>query len=469
MLHFILNDQEIHTDRPAGEVVLDFLRNQRRLTGTKESCREGDCGTCLVLLGEWREGVLRYHSVNSCLLPLGEVRGKHLVSIEGLNGDGLNPIQRVLVEAGAGQCGYCTPGIVLALTAFCLSAQTLSLPQALEAVSGNLCRCTGYMAIKRAVAELCQHFSAESLNDAERRIKLVAWGILPEYFHAIPDRLQQLPRQETAAQWPDATVVAGGTDLFVREPERLLDARLDFLSGHGGLRGIRVLENRCFIGATTTVEEMRASPVLRQFFPTLDDDFRLICSTPVRRRATLGGNLVNASPTGDLIVFFLALNATVGLKEKRSQRQVALRDFYQSYKRLAKKEHELLEWISFELPNRPAGFSFEKVSKRQYLDIASVNSAMHIEIADGMIKQIGLSAGGVAPIPLFLGNTVDYLIGKPLTAGHLRDATAITQREISPISDTRGAADYKRLLLRQLIHAHFLKLFPQEIRPGDLR
>jgi xanthine dehydrogenase small subunit len=229
------------------------------------------------------------------------------------------------------------------------------------------------------------------------------------------------------------------------------------------------LENRCFIGATTTVEEMRASPVLRQFFPTLDDDFRLICSTPVRRRATLGGNLVNASPTGDLIVFFLALNATVGLKEKRSQRQVALRDFYQSYKRLAKKEHELLEWISFELPNRPASFSFEKVSKRQYLDIASVNSAMHIEIADGMIKQIGLSAGGVAPIPLFLGNTVDYLIGKPLTAGHLRDATAITQREISPISDTRGAADYKRLLLRQLIHAHFLKLFPQEIRPGDLR
>ena len=469
MIHFILNDQEVHTDRPAGEVVLDFLRNQERLTGTKESCREGDCGACMVLLGSQQEGAMRYQPVTSCLLPLGEVHGKHLVSIEGLNGDALNAIQRALVDRGAVQCGYCTPGLVVALTAFLLSAPTLSLPRALEAVAGNLCRCTGYAAIKRALEALCQRFSVECLQEADRPRKLVAWGILPDYFRRIPERVRQLPAPATTAHLPEATVVAGGTDLFVQEPERLVTAPLDFLSGHEALRGIWVTEQRCFIGAATTVEEMRASPVLRQWLPTLSEDFRRIGSTPVRGRATLGGNLVNASPTGDLIVFFLALNPTVALEEQGKQREVALKDFYLGYKRLAKNEHELLRWLRFEPPLNPAGFSFEKVAKRQSLDIASVNSALYVEIADGLIQRIGLSAGGVAPIPLWLGHTAAYLIGKPLAVDHLRAATAIAQEDISPIGDVRGAADYKRLLLRQLIHAHFLKLFPQEIHWEDLR
>jgi xanthine dehydrogenase small subunit len=469
MIHFILNDKEVHTDSSAGKVALDFLGKDERLTGTKESCREGDCGACLVLLGSLRQGVMGYRPVTSCLLPLGELEGTHLVSIEGLNGDGLNAIQRVLVDQGAVQCGYCTPGLVVALTAFLLSAQTFSLPLALEAVGGNLCRCTGYVAIKRALSELCQRFPADCIHETDRVPKLVERGILPDYFRTIPERLRQLPRPETTAHLRGATVVAGGTDLFVQEPERLRNTPLYFLSGHEAPRGIWLTEKRCFIGATTTVEEMRASPLLRQLLPTLSEDFRLICSTPVRNRATLGGNLANASPTGDLIVYFLALDGTVALEQDGKHREIALKDFYSGYKRLAKNERELLRWLSFERPANAGGFSFEKIAKRQYLDIASVNSAMYVEIDGGLIQRMGLSAGGVAPIPLFLSHTADYLIRKPLMVSHIRAATAIAQKEISPISDARGSADYKRLLLQQLIHAHFLKQFPREIRWEDLR
>jgi len=152
---------------------------------------------------------MRYRPVTSCLLPLGEVQGKHLVSIEGSNGNGLNSVQRALVDQGAVQCGYCTPGLVIALTVFLLSPQTFSLPQVLEAVGGSLRRCTGYVAIKRAVAELCQRFPVECIDETGRGLTLVQWGILPDRFRSIPERLRQLPTPKTTAHLRDATVVAG--------------------------------------------------------------------------------------------------------------------------------------------------------------------------------------------------------------------------------------------------------------------
>ncbi|OAD23328.1 xanthine dehydrogenase, small subunit [Candidatus Thiomargarita nelsonii] len=378
------------------------------------------------------------------MLPLGEIEAKHIVTIEGLKNNDLTPIQAAIVEEGATQCGYCTPGIVLSLTGFFLNSRTLDA--AIAALDGNLCRCTGYQSIKRAATRLCQTFSRPS------EVNVVAWlvekQILPAYFLQIPERLQKLSPAKVSH--PSAVKVAGGTDLWVQKPAELSHANLVYLSRRADLRGIRVEQNRCYVGATTSIEDLKNSPIMSAFFPKMPEYFQRIAATPIRHRATVGGNLVNASPIGDLTIFFLALGAHIIL----SQSEMPLKDFFIGYKKLNMHKDELVKGVSFPRPAKNAVFNFEKVSKRPHLDIASVNSAMQIQIEQGVIQQVHLSAGGVAPIPLYLSRTVNYLKGKTLNIETIRQAAAIAQSEISPINDVRGSADYKRLLLRQLIYAH---------------
>ena len=466
LLHFILNDQPVCIDQPPGLTVLDFLRDTARLTGTKAACWEGDCGSCQVLLGELVAGGMRYDAVNSCILPLGELAGRHLVTIEGLNGAGLNPIQRALVECGAVQCGFCTPGLVVALTGYLLNAKSVDPPTAVAALGGNLCRCTGYAAIRVAVQELCRRF--QDLAGADRLPALIASGVLPAGFATIAERLALLspPDQPVTA---GAVLVAGGTDLFVQQPERLRQAACRFLSREEALRGIAMEDGWCAIGAATTVEEMRESPLLQACLPSLREDFDLFCSPPVRRRATLAGNLVNASPSGDLIIYFLALDAVLELTDGCNSRRLRLQDFYRGYKQTAKQPDEWITRIRFQLPGPAQRFSYEKVSKRRHLDIASVNTALSITLAGGRIASVRLAAGGVAPVPRLLADAAAVLLDQPLTAATVRAAATAAQNEIAPISDGRGSADYKRRLLRQLLYAHFLKLFPEAIRWEDLR
>lgn len=462
MLHFLLNDTVIETDQPPGAILLDFLRDRQGLTGAKPACREGDCGSCMVLLGEWGGEALRYQSVNACLLPLGEVNGRHVVTVEGINGAELTPIQQALVESGAIQCGYCTPGLVMALTGQFLACTTPTVDAAIESVAGNLCRCAAYAGIRRAIAGLCSTLSPPLATSEQQLEKLIELGVVPPYFQSIPERLRQLPIPQARGE-QGGILVGGGTDLFVREAESLAHQPLRFLSGERALRGVWVEGSRCHIGAETTMEDLRGDPGLRAHFPGMTGDFRLICSAPVRHRATLAGNLVNASPSADLAIYFLAHDATLALKRSHQLREVPLRAFYRACKQVDLQPGERIEWMSFDLPGKPTVFSFEKVGKRAHLDIAAVNSALRLEVMGEVIERGWLSAGGVAPTPLFLDKTSRFLTGQPLTATTVGEAARLAQTEIAPISDVRGSAEYKRQLLRQLIHAHFLKLFPQHL------
>jgi xanthine dehydrogenase small subunit len=473
-IRFILNDDPVECSLPAGTVVLDFLRRDQRLTGTKEGCREGDCGACTVLLGELGVAggqVVEYRVVNSCLLPLGEVEGKHLVSIEGLNPAAedlaLTPVQRKMVEQGAIQCGFCTPGFVVSLTGYLLSARRWDYAAAVDAVAGNICRCTGYASIKRVIGELLAELSGSQDSEDPSRghlERLVACGVVPENFLAIPSRLQAL----SATMRPDSrsrghTIVAGGTDLFVQKPEELVESSLRFVSQTEELHQIRVEQNRLILGAGIAMEEVKDLPVLKERIPQLVAVLPLIAAVPIRNRATLGGNLVNASPIGDFTVMLLALGAVLGLKNGKGTREVPLDQFFEGYKRLNKKPGELLAWIS--LPLAEGFFSFEKVSRRRHLDIASVNSAAWISTQDGRIEKARIAAGGVAPVPLFLARSSNYLADKPFSEENLAQVLTLIQKEISPISDVRGSDQYKRLLLRQLVLAHFFKLFPEQLHP----
>ena len=460
LIRFILNNTEISTDLAHGLTLLDFVRYYKNLTGTKIGCREGDCGACVVLVGELKNEEVIYQSFTSCLTPLGNIHGKHVVTIEGLNLEDINPIQEAMQNASATQCGFCTPGFVVSLAGFCLSKKEPTYQNALASIDGNICRCTGYKSIERAAAKVAECMKEKGTADPLDYVS--HHQILPSYFSGIRERLRKMyMKTDGILKKETVQFIGGGTDLYVQKHEEMQDAALRFFSNQPSIKGINKEGTRCIIGAAATVTDIQESELIQQHFPLLNRYIKLISSTPIRNMATIGGNFVNASPIGDLTIFFLALNATIVLTDGKKRRELPLKKLYKGYKTLDKSAEEWIEQIWFELPAPGSHFHFEKVSKRTHLDIASVNSALHVNVRDGRFDKVHLSAGGVAAIPMLLEGTAKFLEGKWLSEEIVTEAIEIAQEEISPISDARGTEEYKRLLLAQLIKAHFLTLFPQ--------
>ncbi len=478
MIDFLLNNKLINTAMPPGMVMVDFIRYHQHLSGTKIGCREGDCGACTILTGELKEGRVVYNAVASCLMPLSNAHGKHVVTIEGINIKELNAVQQAICDEGATQCGFCTPGIVMSLAGFCLKsipanqkeAGAYSTQSAVAAVDGNICRCTGYKSIERAtrrVAALVQE------NQDEDRVPfLISKSLLPPYFAGVVKSLESInnssldKEEEVTKNLPvntplnEPAFLGGGTDLYVRQPEIMVHKTGNFMFNRKELKGISRQGNECFIGAAATVADMLQSAVMQEYFPGISAFIKLVSSTPIRNMATIAGNFINASPIGDLSIFFLALDVQLVLSDGMVTRQIRLQDLYLGYKTLAKKPSEYIKQIRFLLPDKNTLFNFEKVSKRTHLDIASVNTALSITVENNIIVQARLSAGGVGPIPLLLAAASGFLQGKQLSVYTIQQAIQQALKEVSPISDIRGTATYKRLLLKQLIKAHFLTLFP---------
>lgn len=467
-IKFILNNDLIETDVNPAAVVLDFIRS-RRLTGTKEGCKEGDCGACTVLVGELINGGVKYKSVNSCLDPLANIYGKHVVTIEGLNLNGkqLNPIQKAFVDEGASQCGFCTPGFIVSLTGYFLNQGKLRHNDVIDSLDGNICRCTGHNSIIRA-AEIVKEKIEGGVNSNGTSLKfLIDNKIIPEYFSSIKDRLGKISKEKKASSDQNISAnyfVGGGTDLFVQKPDEMLSADVKFLEENKNLAGIKIKNGFCHIGSSSTVTDIFESEVFKKNFPGIYKFSELFGSTPIRNSATLGGNLNNASPIGDMTAFFMALNSNVVLNNGKSRREIPLNKFYVGYKTTERSKNEFMESLNFKLPEANNFFNFEKVSKRTYLDIASVNSAILIKIKNEIITDINISAGGVSAIPMYLFQTCEFIKGKDLNIENIREAISISQNEITPISDARGSSDYKRLLLSRLIYTHFITLFPELIK-----
>ncbi|MCL4550303.1 MAG: FAD binding domain-containing protein [Bacteroidetes bacterium] len=461
MIKFILNDQLVETSVLPTTVLLDFIRKEKKLTATKEGCREGDCGACTVLVGEVAGNRVKYKSVNSCLMPIGDANAKHIVTVEGINNELLTPVQEGMVEEGGTQCGFCTPGFVVSMTGYFLNHDKFEIDGAVDSIGGNICRCTGYAGIKRALEKANVAFSGNGTQAKTHLEKLISKEFVPKYFRDIPKRLKQIPTKPTKAK--SKVVISGGTDLYVQKWEDLVRSNADFISADEKLKGIIKAKNRIRIGGAVTIEEIKNSDLLQKIFPHWNEYFNLFGSMPIRNRATVGGNIVNASPIADTVNILLALDAVVHLRNGKKNREVALKNFYKGYKTLNKKPDEIIEAVSFKVPPKNFFFNFEKISKRTFLDIASVNSSIYLELEKGKISVVHISAGGVAPIPLYLAKACKFLKSKSVDTKTVLIAASIAQTEISPINDARGSAEYKRLLLRQLIYAHFVKLFPEQI------
>jgi xanthine dehydrogenase small subunit len=319
LIKFILNTKKVSTDLPSGTTLLDFVRYHRHLPGTKIGCREGDCGACTVLVGSIENGHLKYQTMTSCLMPLSNAQGKHIVTVEGINMEKLSPIQQAMVENNGTQCGFCTVGFVISLTAFALS-ENINYESAISAFDGNICRCTGYKSIERAATELVEKLQSKPKKN--RLNWLVENNFIPAYFLKIESQLKELQQFKNPLYSSEnqGIVMGGGTDLFVQKPEELRKVATTNFYDNPQLKGIERKDGKCFVGASTTVSDMERSALMQSIFPDLKSYTKLVASTPIRNMATIGGNFTNASPIGDMTIFFLALDAEIIFNHKGKNR-----------------------------------------------------------------------------------------------------------------------------------------------------
>lgn len=465
MISFLLNNRKIQTNRSASTTLLDFIRYDENLRGTKIGCREGDCGACTVLIGSIQSGKLEYRSATSCLTPLANVYGKHVVTVEGLSlPDKLNRAQQAMVDCSGTQCGFCTPGFVNSMCGFALSDKEPSVSAAISAIDGNICRCTGYKSIERAAEKLTAELQWK--DNSKALSWLVEHDFIPAYFLEIEAQLHAF---DTQYAHEGLIPIGGGTDLYVQKHDDLHEMDMDYLFDRSSLNGITFEGSHCILKSAVTVTDLLENKRLLQEIPNWYQYLKLVSSTPIRNIGTIAGNLANGSPIGDFTIILLAMNAKLTLTNREGQsRRLPLKDFYLGYKVLNKTEDEIISEISFDLPTNGTRFHFEKVCKRQYLDIASVNTAISIRCKDGLIEEAHCSIGGVGPIPKYLAHTCEYLTHKTIEPKVVKRAEEILQTELSPMSDARGTKEYKRLLARQLFFAHFLALFPTQLNMNDL-
>ncbi len=484
MARILVNASPVQTESPEGRPLLDFVRDELGLRGTKEGCREGDCGACAVIIGEFHEGKPRYRAHPSCLAFVGELEGRHLITIEGLAAAaeeaglemGLTPVMRALLEENGSQCGFCSPGFVTSLTAWLLEGADLSEEGAVRAIDGNLCRCTGYASIRRAARILIGEFAELPTDPVERIERLVKRGAIPASALAFAASGASVPRPVAAAgargNQAKGLPVGGGSDLAIKNPSAALEKKPRFLRNEEALCRITRRETRegdfVVVGAATSVRDFFGSPLVREAVPDIASFESRFASTLVRNRATVGGNIANASPIADLTPILLALGAGLMIEGPAGTREARLDGFFTGYRSIDLREGEII--AAFVIP-RLAGterFNFEKLSKRENLDIATVNTAARLELGvDGLTLNSALiSAGGVAPIPLILRVTSDFLQGKTISVETAVAAAELAAGEVKPIDDVRGSAVYRVEGLRRLILAHFVALRPE--LAGDL-
>ena len=468
---FILNGEDVTLgDFAPTDTLLDYLRLQRRLTGTKEGCAEGDCGACTVLVGRLVEGTLHYETVNACIRLLGSLHGTHVVTVEHLAAkDGaLHPVQQAMVDQHGSQCGFCTPGFVMSLYGLWLSNEQPSRAEIESALQGNLCRCTGYEPIVRAAEQVSASRPSTLFDPLERdRIEIAArlWDIRahPETIVVEKDGARSVvPADLTAfadfiADEPKATIVAGSTDvgLWVTKQMRRLDPVV-FINHLTELQSIGADDDGVTIGAGVTYTQ--ALDVLSEELPQMARLIDRIGGGQVRNMGTIGGNIANGSPIGDMPPPLIALGAELTLRSHSGRRKLPLEDFFLAYGRQDRMAGEFVEKVVVPRPADGSFFAVYKVSKRRDEDISALCGAFYMELdAEGRVGAIRIAFGGMAATPKRARHVEDALSGRPWSWETVSDAQAAFEADYTPLTDWRASADYRSLAARNLLTRFFLE------------
>ena len=439
---FLLNGAPQRVDdEPPTTTLLDWLRERRRLTGTKEGCNEGDCGACSVMVTA-PGGAPR--ALNACILFLPQLHGKAVRTVEGLAGpDGtLHPVQQAMVDHHGSQCGFCTPGFVVAMAAAHAQGRTDHEDQ----LAGNLCRCTGYAPILRAAraaepAPVPGWIAADDasdffLHEIPRGESLKAMGGSAPL--ALPDSADALAAWY--ADHPDATLIAGATDVGLWVTKDLRDlGPVAFLHRCRDLQRIEVTDSEIRIGAAATLADLQE--VMAVHHPAFAELIRRYGSVQVRNAATIGGNIANGSPIGDGAPALIALGATLHLRRGDSRRALPLEDFFQAYGRQDRAPGEFVEAVS--IPRQPDRLACYKLSKRFDQDISAVCGCFDIRVEDGRVAHARIAFGGMAATPKRACAVEAALDGQPWTAATVTRAMSRFAEDYRPISDMRASAAYR--------------------------
>ena len=463
-VRFILNGEVVEAEVvDPTRTVLQFLREDMRMTGTKEGCAEGDCGACTVVVIEIdRSGDgLELKTVNSCIQFLPTIDGKELITVEGLRGSEgeLHPVQQALVEHHASQCGFCTPGFVMSLYALYRTNDNPSRQEIDDALAGNLCRCTGYRPIIAAAQSMHEQSDDWDAKDHEVQLRAIGRDDSLEINH--DGRRFFAPRDismlaELYECRPHATMLAGGTDvgLWVTKQHR----ELNTIIYTGRVRELleqRVSGTHLEIGGAVSLAD--AIPLIIEHYPCLTEMFRRFASPPIRNAGTLGGNIANGSPIGDSMPALMVLGASLVLRKGVDQRELALDEFYRSYQVNELQPGEFVAAIRIPLPDDGVIASSQKWSKRFDQDISAVCTAYRLQLDGDTVTEFRMACGGLAEIVKRAPACEAAVNGAAWNADTIDSACDALASDFSPITDMRASADMRLVAVQNLLRRFWLE------------
>lgn len=478
-IRFVLNGTNVSVPTvAASQTLLDFLRLERRLTGTKEGCAEGDCGACTVLVGRLGEAGLVYEPVNACIRFLASVNGCHVVTVEHLSGPNgrLHPVQEAMVDYNGSQCGFCTPGFVMSLYALWMQTPEPTVGEVETALQGNLCRCTGYEPIVKAAVAVSRYGTpASDYLNTERETMATRLKALQDNQRIVSgpdDNLSIIPADlddlaECLLTYPNATIVAGATDVGLWVTKFLRNIGPAIFTGH--LNEMKTVERQgslLKIGAGASYSDCQS--LLSKHLPHLIPYWGRIAGWQVRNMGTVGGNIANGSPIGDTPPALIALGAEITLRHGNARRSLPLQTFFIDYGKQDLAPGEFVESIQVPLPGPDDLDAAYKISKRRDEDISSVAVGIHMTVTDGVIRKARIAFGGMAATPRRAMAAEAALNGQRWTKESFEAAAEALASDFLPLTDWRASSEYRMLAAQNLLRRFYLEQDAQTDFPAQL-